>query len=445
HLLVLSARTPQALDAATDRLAHHLRTHQPDLTHAAHTLAQGRHTFPHRRIAHGTTPDHIATTLETRNPHHTTTHHTTHDNPHIIFILSGQGPQHPHMGQQLYEQHPTYKQAIDTCAEILQPHLNHDIRKILYPTNTTDTNTAQHLLQQTQWAQPALFTTEYALIQLWKHWGITPHTLIGHSLGELIAAHTAGIFTLPDALHLTAQRAQLMQQQPPGTMININAPRHHIEPTLPPQLTIAAHNTPNDCVISGPTHHIQQYKQTIKHKGWTTQTITTQHAFHHPLMNPAAQQLHTTLKNTPHHPPHTPIITNTTGTHLTPQQAQNPHHWAHQITTTVHYTQTITTATHNTPHPILLEIGPGNTFTTLARHTTHNTTPTLTSLPHPKDPRTPTQTITHTLGQLWQHGTTPNWNNHNPQTQHPQHIPLPTYPFQHQHHWLPHPTKTTTA
>ncbi|MGX1760981.1 type I polyketide synthase [Streptomyces lydicus] len=443
HLLTLSARTPQALDHATNRLATHLRQHNPDLTHTSYTLAHGRHTFPHRRIVTGTTTHDIATALETRDPRHTTTHHTTTPPSDLIFVYSGQGPQHPHMGHHLYTHEPAYKKAVDTCADLLHPHLGLDIRTLLHPTDTTSTTHARNLLQQTQWAQPALFTTEYALTQLWKHWDITPTALIGHSLGELVAAHTAGILTLPDALHLTALRAQLMQQQPPGTMLNINTDPATIQETLPPQLTIAAHNTPNNTVISGPTEHIEKYQQHAHQKGWKTTTVNHRHAFHSPLMQPAIQPLQQALQNTPLNAPHTPIITNTTGTWTTPEQAQNPHHWAHQIQTTVHYATGIQTITK--PGATLLEIGPGNTFTNLARHTlTHHRTPhqTLPSLPHPQDPHPNPHTTHHTLGKLWLHGTTPNWTNYH-QNQPHQRIPLPTHPFNHQHHWLTHPTPHT--
>ncbi|MES4909643.1 acyltransferase domain-containing protein, partial [Streptomyces sp. NPDC000395] len=411
HTLILSARTPQALEQATDNLAHHLRTHQPNLTHTAYTLAHGRHAFPHRRTVTGTTPDTIATALETRDPHHTTTHHTPYDTPPLVFLYTGQGSQHPHMAHGLYQHHPAFRHAIDECTTHLTPHIHTDIRDILWNNNHT------HLLNQTQWAQPALFTLQYALTQLWKHWGITPHTLIGHSLGEWTAATTAGIFTLPDALSLITLRARLMQNQPPGTMLHVLADRDSIQAALPPHTSLAAHNGPHDCVISGPPHAIHQFTTHAHQRGWTTHTLNTHHAFHSPLMDPILDEFTTAVANTPKTPPTTPLISNTTGQPLTPQQATDPHYWAQHIRTTVEFATSITT-THQHPATTYLEIGPGHTLTNLTRRTlttTHHTKPhTHTSLPHPHTNHTPTHHIHKTLHHLWLHGTTPNWTTYHP-------------------------------
>ncbi|MEV6259140.1 type I polyketide synthase, partial [Nocardia sp. NPDC051911] len=423
HTLVVSARTPEALDELTDNLATFLREEQPDLAATAHTLARGRQPFPHRRIVTGTSTDAIATALQTRDPATVHTNHaTTHDKP-IVFLFPGQGAQHPHMAWELYDQEPQFRATVDECADLLQPTLHADIRDII----TTDPET----LGQTRWAQPALFTIEYALARLWQHWGITPAAMIGHSLGEWTAATLAGVFTLPDALHLITQRAHLMQQQPPGAMLNIIADRTTIEKALPPTLSLAAHNGPRDCVVSGPHDAITTFTTTAHGNGWTTHPVNTQHGFHSALMDPAIDPLATTITRTTLHPPRIPFISNTTGTWITPEQAQNPHYWANHLRTTVEYTTGINTLTTHYPTATLLEVGPGTTLTTLTRRTTTNTT--LNTLPHKRDHHTPTHTTHTTLAKLWLTGTTPNLT-----TYHPNHhrIPLPTYPFQQHTHWL---------
>ncbi|MDN0197605.1 type I polyketide synthase [Streptomyces sp. S.PNR 29] len=438
--LILSARTPQALEQATDQLAHHLRTHQPDLADTAHTLARGRHPFPHRRTVTGTDPHTIATALETRDPTHTTTHHTPHDNPPIVFLYTGQGSQHPHMAHGLYDHHPTFRHAIDQCATHLTDHLDTDIRDILWNPDH------QHLLHHTQYTQPALFTLEYALTQLWQSWGITPHALIGHSLGEWVAATIAGIFTLPDALKLITLRAQLMQNQPPGTMLHVLADRDSVQAALPEDASLAAHNGPRDCIISGPPHTIDHFTTHAHQRGWTTQTITTQHAFHSPLMDPVITPFTNAVKNTPRKPPTTPLISNITGQWLTPQQATDPHYWAHHIRATVEFTTGITT-THQHPATLYLEIGPGHTLTNLTRRTlttTKNTKPkTHTTLPHPQTNHTPTHHIQQTLHHLWLNGATPNWTTYY-QPEHRHRIPLPTHPLNPKHHWINKTTPQST-
>ncbi|MDJ0105758.1 SDR family NAD(P)-dependent oxidoreductase, partial [Rhodococcus erythropolis] len=425
HTLILSARTPEALEQHTDQLATYLHTENPDLTATAHTLALGRQPFPHRRTVTGTTTQNIATALHTRDPATVHTACTTQENTPVIFLFSGQGSQHPGMAQDLYTQEPTFRTTVDLCAQILQPLLHTDIRDLIF---TGDTTT----LDQTQWAQPALFTIEYALAKLWQHWGITPTAMIGHSLGEWVAACLAEVFTLPDALTLITLRGKLMQHQTPGAMLNVIADRTTLQKALPPELDLAAHNTPRDCVISGPHHAIAAFTTTAHHNGWTTHPVNTTHAFHSALMNPAIEPLTTALANTPLHPPQIPFISNTTGTWITPQQTQNPHYWANHLRTCVEYNTGITTLTTTHPTATLLEIGPSNTLTTLTRRITTNTT--LNALPHKRDPRTATQTTHNTLAKLWLTGTTPNWTNHH--TNHHR-IPLPTYPFQRTPHWLP--------
>ncbi|MFH9663620.1 acyltransferase domain-containing protein, partial [Streptomyces sp. NPDC017248] len=438
--LILSARTQHALEQATDQLAHHLQTHRPHLADTAYTLAHGRHAFPHRRIVTGTDLDTITHALQTRDPAHLTTTHTPHDTPTTVFLFSGQGTQYPGMAHDLYHTHKTFRETVDECATHLTPHLNADIRTILWHTNHTP-----HPLAQTQYAQPALFTIEYALARQWQHWGIHPTTLIGHSLGEWVAACLAGIFTLPDALALVTLRGRLMQNQPPGTMLNVMTDRATIEKNLPPQLALAAHNGPRDCVISGPHHAIEEFTHHAQQHGWPTQTLTTDHAFHSPLMDPVLDTFATAIERVERNTPHTTIISNTTGQPLTHHQAQNPHYWAQHIRSTVEFTTSITTANqHPTTH--YLEIGPGHTLTALTRRipTTHTEKPTThTTLPHPHNPTTPTQHIHNTLHHLWLTGHTPNWNTYY-QHENRHRIPLPTHPLNPKHHWLHKPTPQQT-
>ncbi|MER5571946.1 type I polyketide synthase, partial [Streptomyces goshikiensis] len=427
--LILSARTEKALEEATDRLAAHLRREQPNLADAAHTLATGRRTFPHRRTVTGNTPDSIATALETRDPAHVTTNHTTRETPPLVYLFSGQGSQHPGMAHDLYQHEAAFRDCVDHCAELLTPHLGEDIRDILF--------TQDPRLDQTQWAQPALFVIEYALTQLWHSWGITPTAMLGHSLGEWTAACLAGVFTLPDALRLVALRGRLMQAQKPGAMLNIMADRPTIEASLPHDLSLAAHNGPRDCVVSGPHEAIQTFTTLAEQHGWATQPVTNSHAFHSHLMEPMITEFTTAVAAVTRHTPQTPFISNLTGTWITDEQATDPTYWGHHIRATVEYATSINTATTE-PGTTLLEIGPGQTLTSLARRILTNTNTqatTLASLPHKRDTRTPNETIQRTLANLWLTGTTPNWTTYQTHQQR-RRIPLPTYPFQHKHYWL---------
>ncbi|GAA1329725.1 hypothetical protein GCM10009660_01260 [Catellatospora bangladeshensis] len=424
HTLVLSARTPEALEAATDRLADHLDRHSPDLADTAHTLATGRREFPHRRALTITTADpaDAATALRERSSARTTTRHTTTDSPEVVFLFTGQGSQHVGMGEELYRTEPVYRDTVDHCADLLRPLLEHDIRDVMYKPN-------EHL-HTTLYAQPALFTTEYALTRLWQHWGITPTTMIGHSLGEWVAATTADIFTLHDALTLITHRATLMHHQPPGAMLNIITTRHTLH--LPPHTTLAAHNSPRDCVISGTTDDIDAYARTARRQGITTQPLATPHAYHHPTMASAAYQLRAQLRTTTLRPPSTPITSTTTATTLTPAQATDPDYWATQLTTTVEYNDAVANTT--TPTTAYLEIGPGNTLATLTKRILGGAgNATIASLPRHDDPRGATETTRRALGALWTTGARPGWER---VTGPGRRIALPGYAFQRKVFWL---------
>ena len=163
-----------------------------------------------------------------------------------------------HMGLELYQEEPTFREQVDRCAEILTPHLGLDLREVLYPIPGRAEEATQQL-QQTWLTQPALFVIEYALAQLWIAWGIQPQAMIGHSIGEYVAACLAGVFSLEDALALVAARGRLMQQLPSGAMLAVALPEQEVHPLLGQQLSLAALNGPSLCVVSGPPEAVANW------------------------------------------------------------------------------------------------------------------------------------------------------------------------------------------
>ncbi|MBB5802191.1 acyl transferase domain-containing protein [Saccharothrix ecbatanensis] len=419
---LLSATTHQALKEQAVRLAAYLRERPDTDLHAlAATLANHRTHFPHRAtLTTTTTTDllHALTALATDQHHQALTQGRVIPGK-LAFLFTGQGPQHQHMGRQLHDHHPVFAQAWNEAAH----HLG------LPPIHQPPP------LHQTRWAQPALFALQIALHRQLQHWGIHPDHLIGHSLGEITAAHLAGILTLPDAATLITTRARLMQTLPTtGAMITIHAPHHEVLPHLTGHehhIAIAAINSPHHTVISG-DHHTAH---TIAKKFPKTTTLPTRQAFHSPHTNHLLHQLHTTTRTLTYHPPTTPIIT-TTETPTNPHQLQTPEHWTQHLRTTVHYHHAIQHAhKNNTTH--YLEIGPDTTLTTLTKNILHHLNAhhhTTTNTLHPHHPEN--HTLTNALTTLHtHHNPTPNW-----QTIHPTTTPpppdLPTYPFQHHHYWL---------
>ncbi|MDA9762163.1 type I polyketide synthase, partial [Desulfobacterales bacterium] len=279
QLLVVSAKTESALLRAKQNLAWHLGENgNKPLSDTAYTLQQGRKAFKHRYMQVSKNIDGAIKALKTPNPQNSATRHLKNTKPDVVFMFPGQGAQYVYMGIGLYESEPVFKQTIDACSEILKSYLEVDLRNILYPENR-DPVSAAAVIRETQFTQPALFVVEYALAKLWMHWGVIPEAMLGHSIGEFVAACLSGIFSLEDALKLVATRASLMQALPEGAMLSVRLPAEEMEKILSPNVSIAAVNGPSLCVISGPTDSIDAMQNHFNHKGVIWKQLHTSHAF----------------------------------------------------------------------------------------------------------------------------------------------------------------------
>ena len=223
QLLVLSARTPEALQAATDRLRRHLEDHpQTPLADAAFTLQVGRRRFAHRRALVASDRAEAIAQLADKDGKRVVSETRDTRGAKVVFLFPGQGAQYVNMGRRLYETERVVRNEIDACAELLRPHLNLDLRQILFPSKGREEET-QNQLTQTAITQPALFVIEHAIARLLEDWGVVPVGMIGHSLGDYVAACLAGVFSRDDALVLLAKRARLMQDLPAGSMLAVRA------------------------------------------------------------------------------------------------------------------------------------------------------------------------------------------------------------------------------
>ncbi|WP_052808535.1 type I polyketide synthase [Streptomyces cyaneogriseus] len=432
---VASGKSQAALRAQAAALHAHVLDHpEQDAADIGYSLATTRALFDHRAtliapdrdtlldaltaLADGRTHPHLIPTPPTEPGH-------THK---IAFLCSGQGTQRPGMATGLYHTYPAFAAALDeTCAHF-DPHLDHPLHDLLLNHDPTD------LLTHTLYAQPALFTLQKALHHLiTETYGITPHYLAGHSLGEITAAHLAGILTLPDATHLITTRARLMQTMPPGTMTTLHTTPEHIQPLLdqhPGKAAIAAVNSPHSLVISGDPDTIHHITTTCHNQGITTKPLATNHAFHSPHTDTILEQLDTTTHTLTYHQPHTPLITSTPGDPLT------PHYWTHQTRQPVHWTDTIHTL-HTHGVTTYIALGPEHTLTTLTHHNVPHHQPTAITLTHPH--HNPTHHLLTALAHL--HTTQPTgpniWHHHYTQlAPAPRHVDLPTYPFQRRRYWV---------
>ncbi|AFZ60776.1 SDR family NAD(P)-dependent oxidoreductase [Anabaena cylindrica FACHB-243] len=431
HLLVLSAKTSSALATATKNLAAYLKQH-PDLNLAdvAYTLQIGRQNFNYRRMVVGENLEDVVKKLDFVDQELLTS-----SNRSVVFMFTGQGSQYVNMGKELYEQETIFREECDRCFDYLQHHLHIDLHSYLYPTET-DIQTATQQLQQTAITQPALFVIEYALAKLWISWGVSPVAMIGHSIGEYVAACIAGVFSLEDALSLVVTRGKMMQQLPAGAMLSISLPAQKVQSFLGDNLSLAASNAPLLSVVSGSIADITELEQQLTAKSIEYRRLHTSHAFHSSMMAAVVEPFTLAVKKIKLHPPQIPFISNLTGTWMTPEAATDPNYWARHLRQGVRFAEGIAQLLQNA-ESIFLEIGPGRTLTTLTKQQA-SARVILSSLRHPQEKQSDVGFLLNTLGKLWLTGVQINWAGFY-QHEKRHRLPLPAYPFERQRYWIDPP------
>jgi acyl transferase domain-containing protein/acyl carrier protein len=440
QLLLLSAKTATALNQAQANLASYLRANADALNLAdiAFTLKVGRQAFEHRRMLicenSSAKIQEAIVALESNDPQKVFRQFTDLKTRPVAMMFSGQGSQYVGMGQELYHHEPVFQEHLDRCCDLLIPHLRLDLRQILYP-EAGRTEEAQQQLQQTAIAQPAIFAIEYALAQLWISWGVKPQAMIGHSIGEYVAACLAQVFDLEEAIKLVAARGRLMQQLPIGAMLAVSLSATEIAPFLTPDLAIAAINTPSSTVLAGSLEAIAKLEKQLEAKELNYRRLHTSHAFHSAMMEPMLPDFLTLLAKVKLQPPQIPYVSNVTGTWITKTEATDPQYWLKHIRQTVKFAEGLQQI-FKEPQTLLLEVGAGKTLSTLARQqVAQSPLNILSSLPHPQDPQSDLAFLFTTLGQLWLAGVPIDWASfYNDEDRH--RIPLPTYPFERQSYWI---------
>ncbi len=429
QLLVISAKTDSALEIATTNLAEYFEQHpKTNLADAAYTLQVGRWAFNHRRMLVCQDLNDAITALKSLNRQRVFTHYLEPKQQSIAFMFPGQGAQYVNMSRELYQIEPTFRDLVDLCCEHLKPHLGLDLRHVLY------SQEEHEQLKQTYISQSALFVTEYALAKLWMAWGVSPQVMIGHSIGEYVAACLAGVFSLEDALVLVATRGRLMQQLPHGSMLSVPLPEKEILPLLDEKLSLAANNAPSLCVVSGTTDAINDLQNCLWAQGVECRFLHTSHAFHSKMMNPILAEFTRAVKKANRKPPEIPFISNLTGTWITPEQATSASYWAEHLRSSVRFSEGITELLKDTER-IFLEVGPGRTLSTFTMRHQIQEQMVLSSIRHPQDQQSDVAFLLNTLGRLWLAGVQVDWSGFYTNRRRYR-IPLPTYPFERQRYWI---------
>jgi amino acid adenylation domain-containing protein len=437
QLIVLSARSAAAVDQQSARLREHLAANgQLALADVAFTLQTGRRQFPVRRAVVCRNTAELVERLDAPNLALYPALTAPKREPPVVFMFPGQGAQRVNMGRECYEFSTLYRETVDSCARLLESELGFDLRTVLFPPPGKEKE-AEQMLAQTSITQPALFVTEYAMAKLWMSWGIRPAAMIGHSVGEYTAACLANVFPLETALRLIASRGRLIQEQPPGTMLIVMEAATKITGLLPEEVSIAAINGPQLCVISGPEPSIRACEELLTARGLTTRRLHTSHAFHSAMMQGAIEPFRRVLETIELGEPAIPYMSNLSGKWITAAETRSPDYWTSHLRQAVNFSAGMTRLLEN-PEFVFLEVGPGTTLSSLGQmHVPRHSARTFVSsaLVRSEAGAGDWMGLLTALGRLWQVGVNPDWTAMHAQSRRNR-VALPTYPFERDRYYI---------
>jgi acyl transferase domain-containing protein len=437
HILTLSAKNEEALGEAAQNYADFVTSHpQASLFDICFTANTGRSHFDHRLAVIAESKGQLQEVLRTFVTDKQTSKLASYKvnsrkRPKLVFLFTGQGSQYIGMGRELYETQPTFRQAIDRCDEILRPYLQESLLKVLYSEPGTTS-----LLDETAYTQPALFALEYALVQLWKFWGVEPTAVMGHSVGEYVAACVAGVFSLEDGLQLIAERARLMQALPQdGEMVAVFADEAKVTAAIQPyrkDVSIATINSASNIVISGTHQAVGAVIATLETQGIETRQLKVSHAFHSPLMEPILDVFEQKASQIAFQAPRIPLISNLTGEMMLLGQIPNANYWRRHTRSAVRFMAGLNTLFEQ-GYELFLEIGPKPILSNLGKRCQmEGKAVFLFSLASEQHNW---QTLLESLSVLYVRGADINWKGFDRDYSRSR-LALPTYPFQRKRYWI---------
>lgn len=434
QLLVLSAKSPAALEQMRARLAAALEANPSlDLADVAYTLALGRRAMPYRcALAASDSRDAIAR-LQQQSAKDLASDRADDGRPTTIFMFPGGGAQYAGMGAELYDREPVFRDAVDRSLAIVDGILDRDLKKLIFPA-AADAEAATRTLELPSMTLPALFIVEYAMACLFQSWGLVPGAVIGHSMGEYVAACLAEVITLDEALGLVALRGRLFEQVPPGAMLSVPLSEVELVGLMPPGVDVAAANAPELSVASGPVAAIEQLEAILARREIESTRIHISVAAHSAMLSPILEKFRAHCRKISFQPPKMPIISNVTGTWMTAAQATDPDYWVSHLRSTVRFADGLETV-RSLGDVALLEVGPGRTLSSLARIQARPLHHVANSMRHPQETASDLSYALTSLGRLWAAGASIDWNAfYDGQLRN--RLALPTYPFERTSFWI---------
>jgi amino acid adenylation domain-containing protein/thioester reductase-like protein len=435
HILALSAKSEPALQELAYRIGETLDTTKRTLADITFTANISRSPFEQRLAIQADSVDELKRGLDDYLGNSESSLFTTGlskpgARPKIAFLFTGQGSQYAGMGKGLYETQPVFRDALDQCAAILSPLLDRPLLDVLFAPEGDPT------IHQTTYTQPAIFSFEYALAQMWLSWGLQPDALTGHSIGEYVAACLADVFTLEDALKYIAARSKLMGGLPQsGSMAAVFADAEQVTVALKPyedQLAIAATNSPDNIVISGEKAALDAVLDELSKLGIASKPLTVSHAFHSPLMDPILDSFESVAHEVRFGSPHTPLVSNLSGEFVAEGQILGAAYWRDHLRREVKFSAGMQTLA-NSGIDIFIEIGPAPVLLSMGKRTLPESKALwLPSLRHGQDDW---KVLLDSLGKLYTQGIDVDWAGFD-QGYARHKVSLPNYPFDRQRYWV---------
>ncbi|MFZ5750407.1 MAG: amino acid adenylation domain-containing protein [Pseudomonadota bacterium] len=433
HVFPVSASSPEALKAALSDLGAWAEAH-PDAAPArvAATLRRGRRAWMDRAVL---VARDMAGLAAAAAAHPGSSVHAR-DGLVPAFLFPGQGSQHVGMGRRLFAEEPVFRAALSACNDLLAPDLGFDLIDVIHAPAAARAEATERL-RDTAVAQPAIFAVSYALARQWQHWGVEPALMVGHSIGEFVAATLAEVMTLPDALKLIALRGRLMADLPRGVMLSVRACEAELAPFLGRGLDLAAVNGPKLCVLAGPEEAAADLTPALEAAGLAVSALHTSHAFHSAMMEPAVEPFRAAVSRLHLAAPRIPILSTVTGDWLSGNEARDPSYWAGHMRAPVRFLDALQVLWAEGGR-LLIETGPGRTLATLALQSPDRSRvpAAIASLPHARsEDADDRESLYEALGLAWAHGLAVDWSRL-PDARARSLPGLPTYPFQRKRFWV---------
>ena len=445
RLVVLSARSAAALDAQAARLRDHLEAHpELRLDDVALGLATRRSAMDHRLAVAAPSREALEAALDAaargQTPPGAVRGVSTASRGKLAFLFTGQGAQVPGMGRTLCAAWPIFGDALGRCATLFDRDLARPLLEVMW----AEPGSAEALLlDQTAYTQPALFTLEYALHALWRSWGVEAELVAGHSIGELVAACVAGVFSLDDAVRLVAARGRLMQAlQAGGAMVSIAASEAEVAAAVAPHartVSISAVNGPEQVVISGAADPVQAISASFASRGTRTKALRVSHAFHSPLMDPMLEAFRGVAESVTYQRPHLPLVSNVSG-NLDADEVSTPAYWVRHVREAVRFADGVR-ALHAAGASLFVEVGPKPTLLGLVPACLPDARPALVA--SLRADRDEAASVVEALGHVWTAGRQVEWAG--VFLSGGRRVALPTYPWQRERYWIERPASAPSS